>query len=1057
VDQRAGLAPVTLERAGKASRPEQDLASAILDTAGALIVVLDAEGRIVLFNQACERTTGYSQDEVVGKCVWDLFLVPEEAEEVSAVFAQLRSGAYPNEHENVWVTREGDHRLISWSNTALLSEKGQVAYVVGTGIDVTEQRRADAALQQLTRDLGERIKELDCLYAISALVERRGTTVEETVQGTVDLVPPAFQYPNRVGAQIVLGEQEFSTENYRETTWQQIRDIWVGGRRAGHIQVCYLGDWREKGEGPFLREEESLISAIAERLSGILERMQAQEALRRSEERYALAQRAAHIGSWDWDIPSGDLRWSEEIEPMFGFGPGEFAATYDAFLARVHPEDREYVTGSVNASVQRGAGYAIEHRIVWPDGTVRWVSETGDVIHDREGRAIRMLGVVQDITARKQAEEQIRQQNAFLTSVLESLTHPFYVVRVADHTVEMANTAARESSVPGRATCYALFHGRSRPCGEDGAVCPLEEIKRTKRPLTVEHVHYDADGRARNIEVRCYPLFDDEGDVTRVIEYSLDVTQRKQAEERLRQSEARWRSVTENSPDHVILLDRDLNIQFVNYASPGMTVEELIGTPLWAYVSEEKQTGIKQILQTVLVTKEPRSYQTEFLTPDGETIYYESRVVARILDDQVIGLAINARDITAHEQAEQALREAKEAAEQARREEQERRQEADRRRRIAESLAGILAALNSDQPLTLILDDIAAHAKELLGNQAVAIIRLEDENGTLVQQAAQGLPVDSAAAIDKLPGAAALREAVVSRQAIPIPDLAAGSADGTPAEPFGALLAIPVVIQEKGYGAIGLYYADPRSFSHEEMELAAVFGDQVALAVGNARLKEQAQQAAVAAERSRLARDLHDSVTQALFSAGLVAEVLPEVWRRDPQGAQQGLEELRLLTRGALAEMRTLLLELRPTGVVETALDDLLEQLTDAATGRAQLSVALDIEPCPILPPDVHVTFYRVAQEALNNVVKHAEASHVTVNLRASPPAGPERAGPWQGKVVLCVIDDGRGFAPGQVGPGQIGLEIMRERAATVGGRLDIEGRPGNGTQVTLVWESTPS
>jgi len=144
---------------------------------------------------------------------------------------------------------------------------------------------------------------------------------------------------------------------------------------------------------------------------------QALEALKRSEERYALAQRAANIGSWDWDIGTSELVWSEQIEPVFGFGRGEFGATYEAFLGCVHPEDRQHVVDSVNACVEQGKNYAIEHRIVWPDGAVRWVSETGDVIRDENGKAIRMVGIVQDITERKNAEARQRLAGRILESL----------------------------------------------------------------------------------------------------------------------------------------------------------------------------------------------------------------------------------------------------------------------------------------------------------------------------------------------------------------------------------------------------------------------------------------------------------------------------------------------------------------------------------------------------------------------------------------------------------------------------------------------------------------
>jgi signal transduction histidine kinase len=153
--------------------------------------------------------------------------------------------------------------------------------------------------------------------------------------------------------------------------------------------------------------------------------------------------------------------------------------------------------------------------------------------------------------------------------------------------------------------------------------------------------------------------------------------------------------------------------------------------------------------------------------------------------------------------------------------------------------------------------------------------------------------------------------------------------------------------------------------------------------------------------------------------------------------------------------MRTMLLELRPAALLETRLNDLLEQLTEAVTGRVQVQAILDLEPVPGLPPDVHVAFYRVAQEALNNVVKHAEASQVIVGLRASPPVVGDSVEQWQGQVILHVSDDGRGFEPDAVGRGRLGLEFMRERARSVGAVLTIDTQEEQGTQVSLVWQAS--
>jgi PAS domain S-box-containing protein len=150
-----------------------------------------------------------------------------------------------------------------------------------------------------------------------------------------------------------------------------------------------------------IKDENSNIIGYSLLSRDITDHKKAEVALERSEERYALAQRAANIGSWDWNIETSELVWSDTIEPLFGFKKGEFGATYEDFLECVHPDDRQYVIDSVDSCVEHGGDYSIEHRIVWPDGTIRWVSENGNVIRNDDGKAVRMLGIVQDITEQK--------------------------------------------------------------------------------------------------------------------------------------------------------------------------------------------------------------------------------------------------------------------------------------------------------------------------------------------------------------------------------------------------------------------------------------------------------------------------------------------------------------------------------------------------------------------------------------------------------------------------------------------------------------------------------
>jgi two-component system sporulation sensor kinase A len=174
--------------------------------------------------------------------------------------------------------------------------------------------------------------------------------------------------------------------------------------------------------------------------------------------------------------------------------------------------------------------------------------------------------------------------------------------------------------------------------------------------VITEHIHYDGEGVERVYEVHAHPIFNDQGDVTQIIEYTLDITDRKGMEEALRESEVRWRSLAENSPDYIVTLDMDLNIQFLNYTSPGLTAEELIGTPIYTLVGEDRQAEIKGILENVIETGQPTRYETEYDTPDGSTITYESSVVPSIVAGEVIGLTLVARDITERIQIDEALR-----------------------------------------------------------------------------------------------------------------------------------------------------------------------------------------------------------------------------------------------------------------------------------------------------------------------------------------------------------------------------------------------------------------
>ncbi|HEU5318630.1 MAG TPA: GAF domain-containing sensor histidine kinase [Chloroflexota bacterium] len=254
-------------------------------------------------------------------------------------------------------------------------------------------------------------------------------------------------------------------------------------------------------------------------------------------------------------------------------------------------------------------------------------------------------------------------------------------------------------------------------------------------------------------------------------------------------------------------------------------------------------------------------------------------------------------------------------------------------------------------------------------------------------------------------------------------------------------MGVPLIVRDEVLGAIVISHGTPGFYTSHHAELALAVAGHAAAAVQNARLYARSRETAARQERSRLARELHDAVTQTLFSASLIADVLPRLWERNPDYARRRLDELRQLVRGALAEMRTLLLELRPAALTQAPLGDLLGHLADAFTGRTLIPVSVEQRAAVVLPPEVQVALYRIAQEALHNVAKHAAATRVALTAWAEP----DRA-------ELRIADDGAGFDPTFVSAEHLGLRIMRERADAIGAAVRLTSGPGQGTTVHVTW-----
>ena len=277
------------EQAEKALRESEERFRDLYENAPNAYFSVGPDGLIHKCNKRAEELFGYAAQELVGYPVFDLYADTAYGKEKALrVLERFRAGETITDEELQMRKADGTPVWISLTVNAVRNAHGRVVESRSMVVDIAERKRAEEELEKRTRDLGERVKELDCLFAISNLVEKQGVLLEEIFAGVVDLVPPAWQYPEITCARILFEGEEFKTENFVVTAWELTGDIIVHGESRGAVQVYYLEERPECDEGPFVKEERALINAISEQLGRIVERMRAEEAVWQHTERLSI-------------------------------------------------------------------------------------------------------------------------------------------------------------------------------------------------------------------------------------------------------------------------------------------------------------------------------------------------------------------------------------------------------------------------------------------------------------------------------------------------------------------------------------------------------------------------------------------------------------------------------------------------------------------------------------------------------------------------------------------------------------------------------------------------
>ena len=413
---------------------------------------------------------------------------------------------------------------------------------------------------------------------------------------------------------------------------------------------------------------------------------------------------------------------------------------------------------------------------------------------------------------------------------------------------------------------------------------------------------------------------------------------------------------------------------------------------------------------------------------DGDWRWVEATAADLRREPSVAAIVINRRDITADVEAQQQL-EVQVAA----------------RTRELESLYRADETLRRSLRLEDVFRALVDVAADIVGVDKSAVLARQDEDGRLKLGAARGF---DAARLPQLTGELAediAAEVVTTGRPVVLTDYpgngrSVGRLDAVLADQdVRALMSIPVMVDSQVFAVFNVFYAQPHDFSEAERRLLTALAQRAGLALDNARLYEAAAGKAALEERQRLARELHDSVSQALYAIGLNTSAAQHLMTADPTRVSRLLGDVLGLAETGLAEMRALIFELRPESLETEGLVGALEKQAAAVQARHRLQVDTMLGDEPNVPLATKEALYRLAQEALHNVAKHARAQVVKLELESDVH-----------ELVLRIGDDGRGFDTSASFPGHLGLRSMRERTAAVGADLAIDSVPGGGTLICV-------
>ncbi|MFW9888397.1 MAG: PAS domain S-box protein, partial [Candidatus Thorarchaeota archaeon] len=315
------------------------------------------------------------------------------------------------------------------------------------------------------------------------------------------------------------------------------------------------------------------------------------------------------------------IRWNKSFRETTGYTDDEIASlpAPDAYL-----DDESFKEVlALRQKVINGESVTVELTLITKEGKALPFEFTGSAMFDEQGRLKYIITVGRNTTGRKESEKRWKEQLRFIENILESLSHPFYVIDPKDYTIKLANKAARLGPLGENSTCYSLTHHRDRPCNGLQHPCPLSEVAKTKEPVYLEHQHYDEHGQLRDLEIHAHPVMNENDDIILMIEYALDVTEEKKAQRALEESEKRFRELYEDAPLSYQTLDANGNIIDVNPAwlnATGYSKEEVVGRYFGDFLTAKSRLHFPASFDDFKATGAMGNIEFEIIRQNGSII-----------------------------------------------------------------------------------------------------------------------------------------------------------------------------------------------------------------------------------------------------------------------------------------------------------------------------------------------------------------------------------------------------------------------------------------------------